>query len=251
MAETEWVPSPRHLLRLACIGDVTSDWQPGRLLEVGAGTGHVTETFVERGFDATLNDLGERSRELLRDRFEGRARVVDSLAELERETFSYLMAFEVLEHIEDDRSALSSWLEYLEPGGRLLVSVPAHQAKFGDADRAVGHVRRYEHGELEALFASAGLEQVAISNYGFPLGNVLRHTQTLMNRVTGSRPDDATDEQDRIDRTIESGVATESRLNRMGKILKPGVLKPFSTIQRLAYQRDWSDGYVATATKPR
>ncbi|MEL7157397.1 MAG: methyltransferase domain-containing protein, partial [Actinomycetota bacterium] len=54
--------------------------------------------------------------------------------------FDYVMAFEVLEHITDDRAALEEWLRRLRPGGRVLFSVPAHQRKYGDADRAVGHV---------------------------------------------------------------------------------------------------------------
>lgn len=245
-----WVPSPRHLLRVACIADVTAAWTPGPVLEVGAGTGDVTARFVERGFDVIAHDLGERSRSILRDRFDGAARVVDHLDEVEPGSVEFLFAFEVLEHVEDDLGVLKTWLSKLRPGGTVLVSVPAHQRKFGDADRAVGHVRRYEREQLIALLTDAGLVSVEVHNYGFPLGNVLRWAQTAMRVVGRRRASEADDDEERIRRTVDSGVQTVEPLNRMRRVLRPGTLRPFAALQRVAYRRDWSDGYVATARLP-
>lgn len=245
-----WVPSPRHLLRVACIGDATADWEPGSVLEVGAGTGDITGRFVDRGFDVVAHDMGEESRRILRTRFNDQVRVVDRLSELAPASFRNLFAFEVLEHIQDDVGELKTWVSYLEPGGRVLVSVPAHQQKFGDADRAVGHVRRYESQALRALLADAGLEDIEVRNYGFPLGNMLRWAQTGLRAVTRNRASEPSAEGDRLNRTMSSGVETASPLNRVRRILRPGVMRPFSMLQRIAYSRDWSDGYVATATRP-
>ena len=38
------------------------------------------------------------------------------------------MAFEVLEHIEDDLSWIKEWWNILNEHGKLLISVPAHRA---------------------------------------------------------------------------------------------------------------------------
>ncbi|MEM9135220.1 MAG: class I SAM-dependent methyltransferase [Actinomycetota bacterium] len=245
-----WTPSPRHLLRVGCLADVTADWPPGDVYEVGAGTGDVTSRFVARGFKMTAYDLGEHSRDVLRRRFGPDVTVIDDPEHLGGARFDYLFAFEVLEHIADDRGALLGWLQHLRPGGRVLFSVPAHQRKYSDADRAVGHVRRYERGELEALLTGAGLIDVELHNYGFPLGNALRYTQNAVRTATGNRATTADEEDDRIARGVESGVSTASPLNRLRKLSTPALLRPFATVQRVAYGRDWSDGYVATAVRP-
>jgi 2-polyprenyl-3-methyl-5-hydroxy-6-metoxy-1,4-benzoquinol methylase len=107
----------------------------------------MTSKFLELGFDGACYDLGEESRNRLKDNLAAygqRMRVVDDVASLAPASFDYLFAFEVLEHIADDLSALREWTGFLKPGGRLLVSVPAHARKYGKADEIVGHVRRYE-----------------------------------------------------------------------------------------------------------
>ncbi len=243
-------PSPGHLLRVGCIADVTASWPPGSVFEIGAGTGDVTARFIDRGFTVTAFDLGEASRLLLRDRFGDRITVVDDPDRLADRCFDYVFAFEVLEHIVEDRAALASWIERLQPGGRVLFSVPAHQHKFGDADRAAGHLRRYERPELAALLRGAGLVDIELHNYGFPMGNALRWTRTGVRALTGSRSRGAESEQDRVARTIDSGVRTAAPLDRLRRLSNPSVLQPFTVLQRLTYQRDWSDGYVATAVRP-
>src|SRR6266540_2645314 len=57
----------------------------------------------------------------------------------------------VLEHVEDNRGAMSNLLSVLSPGGHLLLLVPAFQWLYNDLDRLAGHVRRYTKGELAAL----------------------------------------------------------------------------------------------------
>lgn len=245
-----WTPSPRHLLRVGCIADVTADWPPGTVLEIGAGTGDVTGRFIDRGFQVTAHDLGAESRSLLRRRFGDGITVIDEACDAPVDVFDYLFAFEVLEHIVDDVDALTSWATHLRPGGRVLISVPAHQRKYGDADLAVGHVRRYERESLTSLLADSGLVDIQLHNYGFPLGNALRWTQTGARVITGNRADAATREEDRMDRTVKSGVVTASPLNRVRRFSTPQVMQPFAAVQRLAYRRDWSDGYVATAVRP-
>jgi len=245
-----WVPSPRHLLRVACIEHLTRDWEPGSVLEVGAGTGDVTSGFVDRGFSVTAHDLGQTSRAILRERFGDLLTVVDTLDEVEPVSVQHLFAFEVLEHVEDHLNVLKQWVRHLLPSGRVLISVPAHQRKFSDVDRAVGHVRRYERAELASLMSEAGLVDIEIANYGFPLGNLLRYAQSTARFFSGRHSAEASSEDDRIERTIDSGIQTSAPLNKMRAFLKPTVFRPFGMLQRPAFGRDWSDGYVATARRP-
>ena len=246
MSTTErWGRSPKFHLRADGIAALTRGWQPGELLEVGAGTGEMTLEFLQRGFRAVLYDLGEQTRAELRRRFAGNdaVRVTDAIDTLPDASVDYLIAFEVLEHIEDDAAALRAWTAKLRPGGRLLVSVPAHQRKFSATDHRVGHVRRYEREQLRSLIAGAGYDAVDIACYGFPLGNIGRVAGNLLERPASPTEPDA------VARSIESGTQQSGVVVAVSRGLRPWMLWPFFAMQRLTFGLDIGDGYIATARR--
>lgn len=73
----------------------------------------------------------------------------------------------VLEHVEDDEAAVTNMLNVLEPGGRLLLYVPAHGQLFGTMDRLAGHHRRYSKKDLPRI---AGAHTVTTWSYVNPIG---------------------------------------------------------------------------------
>jgi SAM-dependent methyltransferase len=236
-------------LRLACIEELTAGWPPGRFVEAGAGTGTVTRSFLDRGFTGTCYDITPETRDIIRRNLADKADVVDvpeSADAIVRESYDYLFAFEVLEHIEDDLGALRQWTQWLRPQGRLLISVPAHQRKYGPADVSVGHVRRYERGELESLFAGAGYVDPDVRNYGFPLGNISRLTQNLVDGVLRRGADD---ERPFTERSVDSGVKTSSGALRIAPLVNARTLAPFLSVQRRFYGLELGDGFIATARK--
>lgn len=238
---------PKLILRESCILDASKTWPPGRFVEMGAGTGHMTRIFLERGFTGACNDLGEDSRRMMRENlaFAGdRMTVVDELSDLPAASFDYLFAFEVLEHIEEDRKVLSDWMTYLRPGGRILISVPAHARKYGRSDELVGHVRRYEKGQLRRLLEDAGAEDVRIVNYGYPITEL---TRSLSNRLV--RNDRSYDDMTPEQRSIRSAQTKPKVINRMLSLVSDRLILPFCVIQRWFYRNDLGDGYVASAIK--
>jgi hypothetical protein len=70
---------------------------------------------------------------------------------------STVVAINVLEHIDDDVGALKALASMTEPGGRIVLWVPAYMQLYGDFDRAVGHVRRYTPATMSAAIRNAGL----------------------------------------------------------------------------------------------
>ena len=207
-------------------------------------------------------DLGEENRRILRQnlkRFCSRVDVIDSLEHASPESFDYLLAFEVLEHIENDSAALRQWQEFLKPGGRILLSVPAHMRKFDMDDEAMGHHRRYEKQGIHGLLQANGFSQIDVANYGFPLGNFTRNAnrflsllsrgwQTCRFRSPGDDQLPAT-RQTMTQRSMQSGISRSSAVHRWSFLFKESWLRPFTWIQRCFYTRDLGDGYVVTAIK--
>ena len=79
------------------------------------------------------------------------------------DSFSKIVAAEVLEHIPDDMAAMRELLRVLKPGGRLAVTVPSWLpericwALSEDYHTAPGgHVRIYTRAELEAKLKATG-----------------------------------------------------------------------------------------------
>lgn len=243
VSKGQWAKSPMHLMRSDTLHRVSRDWKPSAFLEMGAGTGSLSQEFVNRGFSGTLFDIGEQTCARLRARFStqsDRVRVIESLDGISAASVDYLFAFEVLEHIADDRGALASWTPLLRQGGRILMSVPAHARKFGPSDQRVGHVRRYEREQLRSLLESAGYTDVGIACYGFPLGTMSRIVGNVLQR--GSKPEL---DPDPVARSIDSGMRQSEFVLRLGRFLKPWMLSPFLLTQRLAYANELGEGYVA------
>jgi SAM-dependent methyltransferase len=102
--------------------------------------------------------------------------------------FDVILLLDVLEHIEDDAAVLTTLVEQnLEPGGRVLVSVPAHPWLYSQHDRNLGHYRRYSSRALRGLLQRCGL---AIQQSGGLFHGLLpvRAAQSLVERVRGTGP---------------------------------------------------------------
>lgn len=66
-------------------------------------------------------------------------------------SFNLVCAFDVVEHVEDDRKAIDELLRVCEPGGTLCITVPAFQILWGNHDVVNGHKRRYRKEQLNAM----------------------------------------------------------------------------------------------------
>lgn len=173
-----------------------------RVLELGSGQGAVGARLAS-SYEYVGVEPDPTSRLTAGARLPAGARLFDDLDDLgDDERFDLLCSFEVLEHLPDDRGALARWVQQLEPGGHVVVSVPAEPDRFGPADELAGHIRRYTTEDLAALLESAGLEVVAIEHYGFPLGLAL---ETGRNRVARRRLAEEKAPADVATRTAGSG----------------------------------------------
>lgn len=94
-----------------------------RVLEVGAGAGHLTKRLAERGVDITGIDVNPKAAEVA-----GTDRVIemsaDALAFADGE-FDAIVSFHAIEHIPPLDRAASEMARVLKPGGRALLVYPA------------------------------------------------------------------------------------------------------------------------------
>jgi hypothetical protein len=110
----------------------------------------------------------------------------------------------------------------------------------------VGHVRRYERDELESLLLGAGYTDISIVNYGFPLTEATRRFSNFL--VRGDKSYDTLSPQEK---SIRSAQTRPAIVTRWIELFGERAVLPFCEVQRWFYDRDWGDGLVASAIKPR
>ena len=125
------------------------------VLEFGAGTGFLAEIFRDKHeVTPTCVELDPNLCSLIREKnFKTFQYLKDAPT-----NFDAIYTSNVLEHIEDDISALKEIRLHLKSEGRIGIYVPAHPILFSKMDETVGHVRRYRKSELVEKVKKAGFE---------------------------------------------------------------------------------------------
>ena len=246
-----WVPAPRYLLRRRRILRQLEDMQPCDVLEIGCGAGMLLQELAARNFVCTALETSAQARNVIERVSKSTGHVIslwDKPSSSWAGRFPLIMAFEVLEHIENDGEAIMQWASWLAPGGTLLISVPAHPRLWNAADVWAGHYRRYRKKELMDLISNAGLSIEHVECFGFPLGNV---TEKLQAR--GIRRQLSPSEQDLGGHQANSERSGVDR----GHVLKwfplmqslPGrlALRSAFGMQAMTQKLPWGNGYLLRA----
>ncbi|HUE39403.1 MAG TPA: glycosyltransferase [Candidatus Binatia bacterium] len=143
-----------------------------RVLEVGAGVGNITR-FLLRRERVVATDLDAKYLQILHHLFDSYPHVTierfdlgDGTRPAAGESFDTVLCLNVLEHIDDDEATLCGLHDLLEPGGRMVLLVPALRGLYGSLDRALDHFRRYDRDELCDKLRRAGfvVEQSSFFN---------------------------------------------------------------------------------------
>jgi SAM-dependent methyltransferase len=144
-----------------------------RVIEVGCGAGHFTRRLLGCEQVVALDPEPEKVARLLSD-YGDRANLKAFSMEVTGARFRELAQYRPtsvvclsgLERVEDHHRALFNMGSVLEPGGKIVLLVPAFPALYGRIDFSLGAYRRYTKESLAELAETVGLRvrQLRYSN---------------------------------------------------------------------------------------
>ncbi|HEU0234431.1 MAG TPA: methyltransferase domain-containing protein [Gallionella sp.] len=134
---------------------------PGKVLEMGCGTG-----FVLSGLCAAFPQARLSGSDIFTEGLTFTARrapgaflfQMDACHIPFQEEFDLIGAFDVLEHIEEDEAALAQMYQACKPGGGIVLTVPQHRWLWSRVDDFAHHKRRYTRAKLTEKLARAGFQ---------------------------------------------------------------------------------------------
>ena len=128
------------------------------ILDVGTGTGSNLRMLRELGFShVTGIDQSPEAVRFCAQKGFPNVRIGDVCdLPFEDDRFDFILATDIIEHIDDDGKAMQELRRVLRPAGRLLLTVPAFNALWGLQDDVSHHRRRYRLPELVAKSNFAG-----------------------------------------------------------------------------------------------
>ncbi|HET9375365.1 MAG TPA: class I SAM-dependent methyltransferase, partial [Chthoniobacterales bacterium] len=142
--------------------------QASRFLEIGCGTGFVLSA-IHREFpalDLSGSEIFAKGLAFAKQRLPGVDLFQMDACQIPFDSeFDVIGAFDVLEHIEDDETALGQMFQASRPGGGVIVTVPQHRFLWSRVDDYSCHKRRYGRKELTDKLARAGFTILRVTSF--------------------------------------------------------------------------------------
>jgi SAM-dependent methyltransferase len=140
------------------------------LLEIGCGTG-----FVLTGLREAQPKLALAGSDLYEDGLRFAARRLSGVELYQMDCrripfdaeFDVVCALDVLEHVDEDGTALAEIHKAVRPGGGIIVSVPQHPRLWSAGDDYAHHKRRYTRRVLVSKLEAAGFEVKRVTSLVF------------------------------------------------------------------------------------
>lgn len=174
---------PGTILQHLYLKERSAAWTPGSFVEVGVGSGHVSNLLLSRGWSGVGYELNEealaRASSVNQDFIDsGRFAVHNSdwLAGAgELAPVDLVISSMVLEHL--DEPLVTEYFEraaqQLLPGGRAVFFVPGSPRHWGVEDDIAGHYRRYTIDSLSNAARQHGWSPMHVVGLTYPLSNLL------------------------------------------------------------------------------
>jgi SAM-dependent methyltransferase len=159
LADRHWWYVARRQILIDLIRREVRPPAGARILEIGCGTGHNLDALGQFGRVEGL-EIDVAARSVAAERL-GRpisAAPLPQLEGIDLGAYDLVAALDVIEHVDDDAAAIAAIASRLRPGGKLLMTVPAHQWMWSAHDVANHHQRRYSKASLRRLLDGSPLQ---------------------------------------------------------------------------------------------
>lgn len=152
--DSHWWFRGRRAVIHGLFAHVARDARSGAFLDIGCGSGRNLQEFAHGGGVGTEfePDAVATAR---RHGIDCRLADAQALPFGDGE-FGIVTAFDVIEHVPDDRVAFAEARRVARPGASLVVTVPAYRWLWSQHDETHGHRRRYTRPGLIAVAEKAG-----------------------------------------------------------------------------------------------
>ena len=159
--------------RKKCILEIVKQFPPinkGPIFDIGGGNGYMTKSFLEEGYKSVLVEPSKQGIYNARVKRGIKNLIQTSLenANFVKESLPAVSAFDVIEHVADDKKFIQEIYAYLKNEGKFYLTVPAYNWLWSSTDDGGGHYRRYTCSRLEKLLKAAGFK-IEFSTYIFSL----------------------------------------------------------------------------------
>lgn len=209
-----WFCGRRRIVR-QLLAEIAPPQTGRRVVDVGCGTGaniaSLADAYACHGIDPSAEGI-----ELARRRFPAVqftcGLAPDAFGPEERDA-DVMLAMDVMEHVPDDFAFASSLLGALEPGGHLLVTVPADESLWSPHDENFGHYRRYTRQRLERVWRDLPVTPLLVSHYMarlLPAVRTIRRLNRLRGRAAGAAGTDFTMPPAWVNAVLERTFAGEA-----------------------------------------
>ncbi|MEH0842158.1 class I SAM-dependent methyltransferase [Micromonospora sp. CPCC 205711] len=158
LEDTHWWYRERRALLVRSLDRLAAGGvRPSEALDIGAAGGGNTRVLRAHGWRPLALEYSVEGAGVARERGLDVIRADARRLPVRSARLGLVVAFDILEHFDEDHLAAAEIRRTLRPGGTALIAVPADMALWSAHDVAVGHVRRYDRESLRAVIEKAGL----------------------------------------------------------------------------------------------
>jgi SAM-dependent methyltransferase len=168
--------------------DALKDHGGKTFLDVGCGGGDLSKLLCDAGLTGVGVDFSERAVAIAKATLapyiqKGQYRLqLGDVHDLPSDftKVDIAISYMVMEHVEDDVGFIQKIAQYVNAGGSIILGVPGRRDRWSLEDETVGHIRRYDRDDLDALLRKANLSQVSVWSVGVPTINMLFNVSLWM-----------------------------------------------------------------------
>ncbi len=145
---------------------INSQSQKGRILDIGAGVGDFLSVAKNDGWQTIGIEPSDKAKAIAKNKG---VSFVESLSELESNSFDVITMWHVLEHVPDLENQIKELKRLIKPTGTVIIAVPnfksydaAHYGNFWAAYDIPIHLWHFSKTAIQKLFAKENLELVKV-----------------------------------------------------------------------------------------